>query len=397
VVFVTDWFWRWRHGWVEFLLEGARAERVVSQLALQGHRLWNVRRYGSVVKGIVSLEAQSALQEQARQAVVDLQWGRRGGLPMRVDDWQRRPVRVLSWLVAAVFLVWAMEHIWVVDVLAPQLPAGQRQEILLQARRAGLRPGVWRSQVDLTRVRHQLLSHLPAYAWVGVRIHGMVADVRVIPLKRPAPPHRFPKLVASQAGTVTAVYVYMGAADVAVGETVSRGQVLISGVVTADRDDQGHGAQSLVTPAEGVVMADVRYRVRVFQPFLWRHWEPTGKSYRRRLWIIDQRYLWQVPSWRPLPFSHYQTHQTVSAVKWAGVTLPLEQVIVVYNEDQLATNRLSSAQALLRAKAVAERRMGQMARGRGQVVKRILQSHTTTQGVWVTLTWTVNQNIAQAP
>jgi similar to stage IV sporulation protein len=229
-------------------------------------------------------------------------------------------------------------------------------------------------------------------------VHGILATIHVIPLVILPRSPLTPKLVASHGGKITSVLVFMGDPEVAPGETVHKGQVLISGVVSAPVPLQPDSSKNPVTdavktPAKGQVFADVRYVQTGLQPYKIQMWEPTGKSFSQEFVRFGEDPPLLLKGYGAIPFHDYRSQKFVTQLKWRDVNLPVERVKIVYNGLQRRSQTLSRKQALVRAAAEVAQRMHKAVHEGVRVRERRI-TRWTHQGFSVQLIWIVNQNIA---
>jgi len=108
------------------------------------------------------------------------------------------------------------------------LPAGR---ILSAAEDCGIRFGASRKQVRSEQVKNKLLARLPALQWAGVNTSGCTAVISV--RERTEEPREteegFCNLIATQDGYILSQVVLKGTPIFSPGESVMKGQVLISG------------------------------------------------------------------------------------------------------------------------------------------------------------------------
>lgn len=124
-------------------------------------------------------------------------------------------------------------------------------EILAAAEDCGLRFGVSRRGVRSEKIKNSLLSSVPELKWVGVNTYGCVAEIRVAekPTQVPMEPDSkgLCHLAATRDGVVTDVTVTRGTALCAPGQTVSKGDILISGLMDCGITQKATTAQGEVT------------------------------------------------------------------------------------------------------------------------------------------------------
>lgn len=389
-------------GWRLIRLKGRQSERLISGVVSRGYRLWHVERQRDELWCLVTEEGYEALSSLASEFAIEIATERRGGLPFRWRQFRSRPFLAVG-LASAWLLVWYMtSHIWAIQVVAPQATPATQAELIAAAARSGLRIGAGTNRLDIPQIRRTMLSSLPQYSWIGIHTRGMVAVIDAVRFVERPSNHLPARLVASSAGRVTEVYVYMGTADVGRDELVQKGQTLISGVVIDAPPIQPKGAkkpveESVLTPAEGQVLADVTYRVHLFQPLKESRQIATGHSFVQYFLEFGRSYVMTIPLMSPMPFKHYDIQKIVRPIRFAGIELPVEVVQLVYNEKVIHTVSLSAHDAIRQGRQRALAEMEKKIPKDGKPVRQSLKVAAEKTGVWVTLTRVINHNIAAPP
>ncbi|PSR23623.1 MAG: hypothetical protein C7B45_02325 [Sulfobacillus acidophilus] len=392
---MSGWLWRQLRGWRHLYMSGDHLESVVADVIAQGFRIWRVQRCGDQFECVVTESAYGYVQNLAGAYGLSIRTERQGGIPFRWQQIHRRPFLLLGLVTAVAMIVYATSHIWVVQVNDPDLSASAKAKMVQAVAKAGLKVGVSRSALDIAAIRRRTLMQLPEYSWIGIRVQGVVASLDGIRFVTHPPEHLSLQLVASHPGRVSAVYVYMGDPQVRAGEMVSQGQTLIAGVVRESSGDaKSPVSHSLVTPAEGVVMADVTYRARVFQPWIEHTWQSTAERVVHRYIELSNGEMVPVWGFEPLPFEHFTVQKIVRPLHFAGVEWPVRMVDLVYNKRVSRTIRLTRRQAVRRARERAMADIGKMVPKSASRVQDQVRVTLAPNGVWVSVTWVMNQNIA---
>ncbi len=397
---MSDFLYRFMSGWMEIRVKGHHVERFISKIAQSGYRLWSVRRIEDSYIFFATLSAIPLIRQEALDHDLTVTFLRRGGLPIEWKKSQRRPFLWVGVLTALALVFYATSRIWVVDAVTPNLSSKARAELVVIAERSGLKLGSVRKQLDIPVIRARMTRALPQYSWIGITVHGVLATIQVVPLVKRPLDHTFPAIVAAESGQVTQLFVYMGAPEVIVGESVQKGQTLISGAVSAPSRIQPEGLkepqlETVITPAEGDVFANVLHRVNVFQP-LWQDTVvTTSHVFVRSFLLIGGRGPLQYQGFGKIPFRHYAQHRYITQLVYRGVNLPIKVLKIVYNETIITRRRLSRTEALALAFHRADRELSRNVAGKGPVVKISRAARRTPRGVWVRVGWVVNQNIAQ--
>ncbi len=137
------------------------------------------------------------------------------------------------------------------------LSAGEKREIAAAARKAGLKTPVLKSAVDGREIAHSLLRRCPDLSWAEVETGGVALKLHVAGRTEAETGPGGDDVVAAKDGVIKQLLVLRGQGRAAVGQTVRKGDVLISGHVVYE--EEGREPVSVDTVAKGVVTAAVWY------------------------------------------------------------------------------------------------------------------------------------------
>lgn len=283
-----------RDRWVRFLtgyvilrLRGQHLEAFLNESS-RTVPFFGVKRYGpALAVGRVLRHHVRLLRPIARRRRVQVRLLERVGLPFLLARAGRHPFFWLGLGVTVLLFLWFSSYIWVVDVVGAQRV--RAEEIQAEAARLGLHPGATRRELDLRKVEDGLLLAQPLLTWADIQLEGVRAQIRVaersaLPLGADTPGD----VVARRDGVVVQIVAFQGRAEVAPGETVSRGQVLIRGELEAgslEHQSRVRAGETPVVRAEGVVRARVGYDSQVELPLVETVEELVGS--RRRSYGLE--------------------------------------------------------------------------------------------------------------
>ena len=250
-------------------LDFIRVKLVSSNIAL---RLQYIADHGIVLRDVSQLDELTVLFTLRRNELKPLReyFDLKGDKLATVRYWGpgsvfahivKRPI-----LVAAVSLLIFLT-LWLPGrVLFVQVEGNSRlskQEILYFAETAGIRFGQKVKAVRSEKVKNNLLKSIPELGWVGVNTRGCVATISVSErqLEEPAQwnPFAVSSLVSARDALVTYVTVTAGNPLCQPGDTVAKGQILISGFTDC-------GIKIQATKAEGEVFGRTEYEKQLIFP-----------------------------------------------------------------------------------------------------------------------------------
>lgn len=343
--------WPSLRGYVIIRVTGTGLESWANRVVQSGIPLWDVTR--PLPDTLVARVRRSdfprlrALRgRRVRYRVLD-----RFGLAVLLGKLWRRRGLVLG--AVAFFLAFYIltSLLWFVEVEAP--PGLDKQTVRQAAVRAGLYPGQRLARIDPATVERRIHMELPQVAWASLELRGTRALLRVAERPgwsegRDAP---YGHVVADRDGVIVQMVVVRGEPVAAVGDTVTRGQMLVSGLLSsrgeAEARDPGEG-EGLYERAEARVLARVWYEEYGEAPLVEVERIPTGRTERRHVLAAGPYRLAFGPA--RSRFAHYDERREV---RWesAGGTLPAVRWETVWR-DEVALRRRTRDGAVALAEAV---------------------------------------------
>ena len=175
------------------------------------------------------------LKSVTKELDVSMTVRREKGAPVLLHRFHRRYVLLGAAVVFAVLFWWGNTFIWDIEVSGNDtVPT---EQILRALEKQGVKVGTRALSIEQEDLRNHILLELKDISWLAANVSGCTAHVQVVERHRP------PKLlkdsekcnvIAAKDGLVTKVEALDGRAEVMRGSTVTKGQLLISGVVDSD-------------------------------------------------------------------------------------------------------------------------------------------------------------------
>lgn len=223
-------------GWVRLVVCGPFPERLLNLCAQRGVTFWGVEWLdGQTLRLTLLRRDMDGLEELARRAGCTVEIEQRAGLPSFLARFRRRYAFLLGLALSVLCVCLLSNFVLTIEVTGnQQVPDAV---ILSQLRRLGLRTGVYGPKLDVKQIALDTQLALEELSWVSVNLYGTRAQVVV--RERVKPPELLEEkgvsdLVADVGGVILRVDAVEGQAKVKPGDTVSPGEVLISGTVTME-------------------------------------------------------------------------------------------------------------------------------------------------------------------
>lgn len=262
---------------------GASPQDFLNLLTQQSISFWDVERVDEL-HYLVSLPQRREAQavKLATRCFCTAEVVQRTGLPVLWKKAMRRPALLLgaAAAIAACFLL--QNRIWVIEVRGNERVP---QEVILRSlAELGVKQG-GRCDYDQQQIKMQMLNAVPELSWLAANRTG--GKVTVLVTERDAVQDEALKplagnLIAAENGIVTDYNIYEGMRLISRGETVTEGQVLVSGL-------EDYGLCMRAVCAEGEIYANTWKQGSVVTPSFAQEKVYTGRQWKEVFLLIGRK------------------------------------------------------------------------------------------------------------
>ena len=286
--------------WTNFLrgsaaveVTGAFPERFLNLCAQEGIGFWGLEAPdGHTLRIRVARRDVGKLEPLAGKAMCEVSCRWHSGMPFFLGQFRRRYALLVGFALSLCAVIVLSQFILTVDIQGNErVPT---QTILEELKRQGVYPGVYGPSIDERQAGNRTLINLKNLAWISINIHGTRAEVLVREsVSKPeivdesAPAH----VVAGASGIITQLEVMSGQAVVQEGDTVVKGEMIISGVIDLQEPRYSEADfGTLTVRAAGRVYARTWHVLSAVIPLETDVKEYTGEEFSRwSLTIFDHR------------------------------------------------------------------------------------------------------------
>lgn len=252
--------WYYLHGYVIISVTGFSVERFVNLAAYKGIYLWDIHPEGTGVTMKVSVEGFRMLKECGRKTGCRFKILERRGFPFTVHHYQKRKILAAGVLFFVAGLYILSSFVWVIKVEGTERIS---QEQLLQVcEEMGLKPGVWKKEINTKNITEKLIENFEDISWVSVKIQGTNAQINIVETipKTEIVDRQTPMdIIASKEGVIFNMAVSAGAPQVKINDVVEKGDLLVSSEVSVKDGEQEIGKEYV--HAEAVIKAKLWYDI----------------------------------------------------------------------------------------------------------------------------------------
>lgn len=381
-MFIIKW-WRFLRGFVVISLEGRGVERVLNLAVSRGLGFWDLRKQKDEARLCLGIDSFRALRPLVRQARCRLRIRQKVGLPFIKYRLRRRWGLVAGAVIFVAVLYLATSFVWQIRVIGTNRL--EKEEILALVEQCGVRPGIWKREIDLTALAEELPRRNSDIAWAALRLRGVLLEIEIVEhLSEPVPDNRPADLVASRDGLIERVVVIEGRAAVEAGDTVSRGDLLIEGVVSLDQGtpDPEEQPPPGEVRARGKVEARVWYEAREPLELTRISQKPTGRSGSAcyLCWDSGRRRLWGPAK---NPYRSAKEKSRILKWGWRNLNFPVELETRTYYELQVELKEVPYSEALRQSREKAVRKLQEEIPGKDGWEQLYFEEYREKEGGWV--------------
>ncbi|RJX29598.1 MAG: sporulation protein YqfD [Dethiobacter sp.] len=348
----TSNWWRLWEGYLLISLKGPGLAKFLNLTARQGINFWdlNYRENTAMVK--IRVRDLKRLRPLLRKTGCRVKIHHKRGAPFIMLRGRRRKGLVLGIVLFLVTLYFLSLFIWHINIEGNVDVS--TKEIKAALENYGVKEGILKKDLDLSELERKLLLGIDDLKWAGVSIKGVFLNIQVVErLREPPLEGAVTDLVATKDGLVKDILVLAGEALVKPGDTVQKGQPLISGKIKVTEEHGGeHVEKAVEVRPRGMVEALVWYESYAEAPLYLVHKRKTGNYSRFFSLVLKDKeyYLWGP---KTSPYRNYEMEKIKRTYAWRNLRLPVELVSINYREFEVEIEPISPWEALQKARSKA--------------------------------------------
>lgn len=380
-------FIRWLLGTVRFTLRGIFSERFINLVYKNGLRLWGTQKREDGFDCYTVAGDYKRMHRLARATGVRIRVQEKRGAPFWLHRYRKRVGVVLGILLFCLFLGWMSRLCWTIEVVGNE--AVSSEQIVQAVAESGIKRGANIKKIDLKSAEERTMVLLPGLSSISISNMGttVVVEVKEVREKLPVVDASQPcNLVAAKKGRITRVLALEGNAAVKVGEYVTEGQLLVTGVY------EDRWGKALFKHSQGQVFAETEEEITFEIPLTELVKTPVGKVKNRHVLEILG---FKVPLFFPGKLEgDYLSEVERQELSLFGLTLPITWHTQHITPVEVGSRELGEEEALGQAQARAQEYADSHYQGK-EVQIRQTGGEMGDGAFRATFTLTCEQDIAQ--
>lgn len=219
----------------------------------------------------------------------------------------------LIWLL--IFLKIMSGYVWIIDVEGnKKIPDS---EIISVLETIGIKEGIKASKIDSKIDRERLLLKTDKLAWASLNVEGSRLTVNVSEVKNTKSQTIACNLISNADGIIKKIDVTSGNCLVKIGDTVKKGDVLVSGIKET-------GVSTEFVASQGVIIADIKKEISLSEN---RHQTVKNFNGKTKNKAVLEIFTFKIPLYLTLEENLYNSSLNIKQANLFGKKLPLRLYI----------------------------------------------------------------------
>lgn len=267
--------WNYLRGYVIVEVSGYTLEKFMNLAIGHQNNFWNIKRKDGKIYLSTTIEGFKRLKPYAKKARCRLRIIEKRGIPFLRFKYRKRVMFTVGVFLFIGCICLLSSFVWLVEVEGCERL--NDTEVIETLEDAGYKAGKLKARLDLRQAEQKLINTYPDIIWTGIKFEGtkLVVEVTESVPKPPIHSQNTPcHLVAKNDGLITYIATDKGMPHVKKGDTVKKGDVLVSGSMTLGEENPS----LYLTHAQAKIKAKTGYALEASMPL-----EAVQKVYTNRV------------------------------------------------------------------------------------------------------------------
>lgn len=302
---------------------GFSVERFLNLAVHRGIYIWDIERKANKLMMKVGAQGYKMLKPCARKTGCRMKIKRKIGLPFIRYRYRKRKMIPVGILIFIILIYTMSSFVWLVEIEGNEKVISQ--EVVEKLLENGYKVGGLKYKMNLRAAEKLLMNDFPDILWTGISFEGtklVVEITETVPEPKLVDYSSPSNIIANSDALILEIVTRKGTPKVKKGDTVRKGDILVSGQIPLSEEWEGEEAQIGYTRASADIMAKTHYTLQTQIPlkkiekkytgvikkrYGLRMFDKTINLYSPNIKLADYDYVMnskqlQVTSKFPLPF-----------------------------------------------------------------------------------------------
>lgn len=375
-------------GYLRISIEGYYIERFINICKKRNITIWNLKRNKNTMLFFnVRIKEFKEVCKIVKQLNCKLKIRSKKGLPFLMYKYKKRKTFAILLIIVVFIIGLSSMYVWNVDIIEEnnqELP-NIRQDI----EEAGIKLGTLKSKINSKEIINKIRLKRNDVAWMGIEKKGTNIIVKLVKAdQKPeiVDTNEYCNIVSDKTGVITKINAQNGTANVKVGDTINKGDILINGWM------EGKYTGIRYVHAKGEIEAKVWYTKNKKIPYILTQTRETGNQenkYSLKINNFEINFLKKYSK-----FEIYDTIETDSKFRiFSDFYLPISVVKTTFKEKEKYTQKYTLEEAKTLGIEELQEELKKEIKDEKKIVNKNINTYEKEDGVEIYVTYEVLENI----
>ena len=375
-------------GYLRISIEGYYIERFINICKKRNITIWNLKRNKNTMLFFnVRIKEFKEVCKIVKQLNCKLKIRSKKGLPFLMYKYKKRKAFAILLIIVFFIIGLSSMYVWNVDIIEEnnqELP-NIRQDI----EEAGIKLGTLKSKINSKKIINKIRLKRNDVAWMGIEKKGTNIIVKLVKAdQKPeiVDTNEYCNIVSDKTGVITKINAQNGTANVKVGDTINKGDILINGWM------EGKYTGIRYVHAKGEIEAKVWYTKNKKIPYILTQTRETGNQenkYSLKINNFEINFLKKYSK-----FEIYDTIETDSKFRiFSDFYLPISVVKTTFKEKENYTQKYTLEEAKTLGIEELQEELKKEIKDEKKIVNKNINTYEKEDGVEIYVTYEVLENI----
>ena len=375
-------------GYLRISIEGYYIERFINICKKRNITIWNLKRNKNTMLFFnVRIKEFKEVCKIVKQLNCKLKIRSKKGLPFLMYKYKKRKAFAILLIIVVFIIGLSSMYVWNVDIIEEnnqELP-NIRQDI----EEAGIKLGTLKSKINSKEIINKIRLKRNDVAWMGIEKKGTNVIVKLVKAdQKPeiVDTNEYCNIVSDKTGVITKINAQNGTANVKVGDTINKGDILINGWM------EGKYTGIRYVHAKGEIEAKVWYTKNKKIPYILTQTRETGNQenkYSLKINNFEINFLKKYSK-----FEIYDTIETDSKFRiFSDFYLPISVVKTTFKEKENYTQKYTLEEAKTLGIEELQEELKKEIKDEKKIVNKNINTYEKEDGVEIYVTYEVLENI----
>ncbi len=375
-------------GYLRISIEGYYIERFINICKKRNITIWNLKRNKNTMLFFnVRIKEFKEVCKIVKQLNCKLKIRSKKGLPFLMYKYKKRKAFAILLIIVVFIIGLSSMYVWNVDIIEEnnqELP-NIRQDI----EEAGIKLGTLKSKINSKEIINKIRLKRNDVAWMGIEKKGTNIIVKLVKAdQKPeiVDTNEYCNIVSDKTGVITKINAQNGTANVKVGDTINKGDILINGWM------EGKYTGIRYVHAKGEIEAKVWYTKNKKIPYILTQTRETGNQenkYSLKINNFEINFLKKYSK-----FEIYDTIETDSKFRiFSDFYLPISVVKTTFKEKENYTQKYTLEEAKTLGIEELQEELKKEIKDEKKIVNKNINTYEKEDGVEIYVTYEVLENI----